>query len=124
MRRRLQKFLPVVMLALMVQVLAPIAAAWAALASDPLQAVPICHSGATGSADGGVPDNNGPGSQHSACDLCYLVQAGGALEAPKGMAVATPYRVAASVVWRHQASEPARSFVGSNTQARAPPLSM
>jgi hypothetical protein len=124
MRRRLQNFLPVVLLALMVQALAPIAATWAAAASDPLQAAPICHSGAAGSGDAGVPDNNGPGSQHSACDLCCLVQAGGALDAPKGMAVAMPYRVAASVVWQERAAEPAPTSVGSNTQARAPPLSM
>jgi len=124
MRRRLQKFVPVVLLALVVQVLAPIAATWAAASSDPLQTVPICHSGAAGPGDGGVPDNNGPGSQHSACDLCCLVQAGGALDAPKGLAVATPYRVAASVVWQERAVEPAPTLVGSNAQARAPPLSM
>jgi hypothetical protein len=124
MRRRLQNFLPVVLLALMVQVLAPIAATWAAAAFDPLQAAPICHSGGAGSGDGGVPGNYGPGSQDSACDLCCLVQAGGALDAPKSMAVATPYRVAASVVWRDQAAEPAPTLVGSNAQARAPPLSM
>ena len=124
MRRRLQKFVPVVLLALVVQVLAPIAATWATASPDPLQAAPICHSGAAGSGEGGVPDNNGPGSQHSACGICCLVQAGGALDAPKGIAVATPYRLAASVVWRERAAEPAPSLVGSNAQARAPPVSM
>jgi Protein of unknown function (DUF2946) len=124
MRRRLQKFLPVVLLALLVQVLAPIAATWASATSDPLQAVPICHSGSTGSGGAGVPDNNVPGSQHAACDLCCLVQAGGALDAPKVIAVTTPYRPAVSVVWQERTAEPTRSLVGSNTQARAPPLSM
>lgn len=124
MRRRLQKFLPVVLLALVVQVLAPIGATWAAAlyASDPLQAASICHAGAAGLGDG-VPDN-GPGSQHAACGVCCLVQTGAALDAPEVATVATPYRMAASLVWRDQATEPARSFVGSNAQARAPPLSM
>ena len=123
MRRCLQKFLPVVLLALVVQVLAPIAATWAAASSDPLQAVPICHSGAAGSADGGVPNNDGPGSPQSACAICCLVQAGGALDAPKVLAVTSPYRPAVSVVWRDQAAEPTPTLVGSNARARAPPLS-
>jgi hypothetical protein len=125
MRRRLQKFLPVVLLALVVQVLAPIGASWAAAlgASDPLQAAGICHSGAAGPAQDGVPDN-GPGPHSAACGVCCLVQASAALAAPKVATVATPYRMAAPVVWLDQATEPARSFVGSNAQARAPPLSM
>jgi hypothetical protein len=125
MRRRLQKFLPVVFLALVVQVLAPIGASWAAAldASDPLRAAPICHGGAAGSAQDGVPDN-GSGSHGAACSICCLMQAGGTLGVPKGIAVAAPYRVPASVVWHERAAEPARSVVGSNAQARAPPLSM
>ena len=45
MRRRLRKFLPIVLIAVMVQILAPIAACWAAsiAASDPLHAAVICH---------------------------------------------------------------------------------
>jgi hypothetical protein len=124
MRRRLQKFLPVVLLALAAQVLAPIAATWAAASSDPLQAAPICHSGAAGSGEGGVPDNNGPLPQHSACDFCCLVQAGSALDAPRVLAVTSPYRPSVSVVWRDQAAEPTPTLVGANARARAPPLSM
>ena len=47
MRQRLQKFLPIVLIALMVQVLAPIGATWAAAmaADDPVGAAQICHSG-------------------------------------------------------------------------------
>lgn len=123
MRRRLQKFLPVVLLALLVQVLAPIGAALAAAldAADPLLAAQICHSDGAGSGQG--PDE-GPGSYHAACDICCLVNAGAALDAPKVIVVATPYQPAVLVVWRGRAAEPARSFVGSNAQARAPPLSM
>jgi hypothetical protein len=52
MRRRLRKFLPIVMLAVAVQILAPIAACWAAsiAASDPLGSALgsafICHDNA------------------------------------------------------------------------------
>ena len=50
MRRRLRKFLPIVLVALVVQILAPIAACWAAsiATSDPLLGAAICHD------DGGV----------------------------------------------------------------------
>ena len=46
MRQRLQAFLPIVLIALMVQILAPIGAAWAAalVKADPLRGVEICHS--------------------------------------------------------------------------------
>ena len=46
MRRRLQKFLPIVLLALMVQILAPIGACWAAAVavSDPLGSAVIWRS--------------------------------------------------------------------------------
>ena len=45
MRRRFQKFLPIILIALVVQILAPIGVTFAAAiaASDPLSAVPICH---------------------------------------------------------------------------------
>ena len=55
MRRRLRKFLPIVMMALLVQILAPIAACWAAgiAASDPLAAAVICHDNAAQTNGGG-----------------------------------------------------------------------
>jgi len=53
MRRRLRKFFPIVLIALAVQIFAPIGACWAAsiAASDPLHAAIICH-GDTASAQG------------------------------------------------------------------------
>ena len=80
MRRRLQKYLPIILIALMVQILAPVVACWAAAvaASDPLNTAQICHDNVS----------------------------------------------SAPVVWRDQASGLARPSVGSNTQARAPPLSV
>ena len=48
MRRRLGKFLPIVLIAVLVQIFAPIGATWAAsiAASDPLRAAVICHGNA------------------------------------------------------------------------------
>ena len=52
MRRRVGKFLPIVLIALMVQIFAPIGATWAAsiAASDPLHAAVICHGNAARSS--------------------------------------------------------------------------
>jgi hypothetical protein len=122
MRRRLEKFLPIVLIALAVQILAPIAASWAAAiaSSDPLQAAEICHS---------LPDSSGQTDQGSdphvhdgACLICCAVHASASLDTPQHAALAVPYRLTTRVVWHTAARDvsPARSR--SNTQARAPPL--
>ena len=48
MRRRLGKFLPIVLIAVLVQIFAPIGATWATsiALSDPLRAAAICHGNA------------------------------------------------------------------------------
>ena len=79
MRARLQKFLPIVLLALVMQVLAPIAACWAAgqAVADPLAAGVICHSV---SEQGGPNDQTGSPTAHAgACALCCLAQANASL---------------------------------------------
>ena len=80
MRRRLQRFLPIVLIALMVQILAPIAACWAAAtaASDPLGAVAICHdiAAATGpTGDQGSRDRE----QGTVCSICCIASASASL---------------------------------------------
>ena len=59
MRRRLRKFLPIVLFALAVQVFAPIAACWAGtlVASDPLHGPAICHD--NGAANSSQSDQSG-----------------------------------------------------------------
>jgi len=77
---------------LLVQILAPIAACWAAATavSDPLQSVEICHdfanpaSGQTG--QGGQPAHDG------ACAICCIVQASASVDTPQQTAFAVPYR--------------------------------
>lgn len=120
MRARLQKFLPLVLLALVMQVLAPIAACLAAgqVVADPLSAGVICHS--TGE-QGGLNDQTGTPAHAGACALCCLAQANASLDSPPQAALAIPFRHAERVVW-HAADAPAVVVhAGSNARARAPP---
>jgi Protein of unknown function (DUF2946) len=123
MRRRLQKFLPIVLIALMVQIFAPIAACWAAAvaASDPLGAAEICHdvSGIAGQPG----DQNGQPREHGgACSICCLASAGASIDTPKIEALAAPYREPVQAVWLDHVRDRFGSRIGSNAQARAPPL--
>lgn len=123
MRRRLTKFLPIVMIALVVQIFAPIAACWAAAitASDPLGAAAICHE------SGGSADRQGdqglPQHGHgAACSLCCLAGASAGLDTPGPTVLANPYRDVAHVAWSDQIFEASAFRTGSNAQARAPPF--
>jgi hypothetical protein len=120
MRGRLQKFLPLVLLALVMQVLAPIAACLAAgqAVADPLSAGVICHS--TTDQDG-LNDQTGSPAHAGVCALCCLAQANASLDSPPQGALAIPFRHAERVVW-HVAGVPAVVVnAGSNARARAPP---
>jgi hypothetical protein len=121
MRRRLRKFLPIVLIALMVQILAPIAACWAAAmaASDPLHAAAICH-GDPASTSGPSHQGGGPAAHDGACSLCCVTHAGASLDTPQ-TAFAAPACEPGRVVWLDRTAEPSGSRTGSNTQARAPP---
>ncbi|WP_208867017.1 DUF2946 domain-containing protein [Bradyrhizobium sp. AS23.2] len=120
MRARLQKFLPIVLLALVMQVLAPIAACLAAgqAMADPLSAGVICHSAGE---QGGLNDQTGTPAHAGACALCCLAQANASLDSPPQAALAIPFRHDERVVW-HAADVPAVVVhAGSNARARAPP---
>ncbi|TCU76992.1 hypothetical protein EDE08_102535 [Bradyrhizobium sp. R2.2-H] len=121
MRARLQKFLPIVLLALVMQVLAPIAACWAAgqAMADPLSAAVICHSA---SEQGGPNDPTRTPTAHAgACALCCLAQANATLDSPPQVALATPFRRAERVVWLAADVPAIPVYKGSSAQARAPP---
>jgi len=125
MRRRLQKYIPIVLIALMVQVLAPVAACWAVAiaASDPLRIAEICHDSAS-VAVGQQGDQNGPRSEHgSGCSVCCLASANASIDTPSPVALGAPYRETARVAWHEQAVDLSMFRVGSNAQARAPPFS-
>jgi hypothetical protein len=125
MRRRLRKFLPIVLMALMVQILAPIAACWAAgiAASDPLAMATICHDGAASVSDSGSQKDQG-GSPHIHDGLCCLAcgsHVGASLDAPPLPSIGVPYRHAQRVIWHSFAPEQVGARTGSFAQARAPP---
>ena len=125
MRRRLRKFLPIVLFALVVQILAPIAACWATViaASDPLAAAEIC-SGAVASktSQTGAPaDQTGHHVHDAACCLSCASHAGASVDTPEPVAAAAPYRQAERVIWRDHTADLSRSRTGSQAQARAPP---
>src|ERR1700680_4350643 len=123
MRRRLRKFLPIFLLALTVQILAPIAACWAAIvaASDPLQAAVICHD--NGSSTQGQGDNQPgqPGAHDGCCSVCSVAHTGAPVDAPQSAAVTPPYLQSKRVVWLDLAPDLFASRTGSHAQARAPP---
>jgi hypothetical protein len=121
MRARLQKFLPIVLIAMAMQVGAPIAACWAAglAAADQLQNAVICHD-----SDASVPGLNdqtgAPGAHAAACSICCLAQANASLDSPQAT-LAAPFRLAERVV-RHDGTDRVVTSHGrSNAQARAPP---
>jgi hypothetical protein len=117
------KFLPIVLIALAVQILAPIAACWdvAVAASDPLASIEICHSDpATQSA----PVDNGQRSHDGACSICCLAQANASFGAPQAVAFSVPHLSTALIVWRDHAPAILRSRSHFNAQARAPPQSV
>lgn len=125
MRRQFQKFLPIVLIALAVQILAPIAASWAAaaIASDPLQAAEICHS-LPGDSSGQTNQGTDQHAHDGACLICCAVQAAASVDTPQQAPLPVPYRQAMPVVWHVAAVEASSSRSGSNTQARAPPTLM
>jgi hypothetical protein len=124
MRRRLRKFLPIVLIALAVQIFAPIGACWAAsiAASDPLPTAVICHSD-TGPAQGHTGQTD-PTGQHRAhdgcCSVCSVLHTGAPVDTPQA-AVTTPSHQPEQVVWFDSVADLLGSRTGSHAQARAPP---
>lgn len=121
MRARLQKFLPLVLLALAMQVLAPIAACWASglAVADPLSAGVICHSA---SEQGGLNDQTGAPTAHAgACALCCLAHANASLDSPTHTAISIPFRNAKRMVWHPAGRFAIAAHQGMSAQARAPP---
>ena len=122
MRRQRQRFIPIFLIALVVQILAPIAASWAAAiaASDPFGAAEICHANPTASplpGDQGTDHRAGDGL----CSVLCAAQAGTALDAPQPIAVVIPHREPDPTFWPDGATEIFVARVGSIAQARAPP---
>jgi hypothetical protein len=121
--RRLKRYVPIFVIALMVQILAPIGASWAVASavSDPLAAAEICLSHPSSDVPG---DQGGQQRTHDAsCVICCAFNTGAAaFGAPEPTVVwAAPYRPVSSIAWRDHAPQLADSRIGSNAKARAPP---
>src|SRR5882757_40669 len=121
MRRRLGKFLPIVLIALAVQVFAPIGACWAAsiAASDPLHGAVICHGNAASGP--GRSGQTGPHRAHDGCcSVCSVLHTGAPVDTPQ-TAVAMPGHPPKQVVWFDIVADLFGPRTGSHAQARAPP---
>jgi Protein of unknown function (DUF2946) len=118
MRRRLKNFLPVVLIAPVVQIFAPIGACWAAsiAASDPLARAVICHG--NGAPDAG---QTGHRAHDGCCSVCSVLQTGAPADVPQIATAIAIERDHARVVWIAFTQDRFASRAGSHAQARAPP---
>jgi hypothetical protein len=121
MRARLKRFLPIVLLALVVQIFAPIGACWAAsiAASDPLAAAVICHG--NGASPNGQSDQTGHRAHDGCCSVCSVLQTGAPVDVPQIAAAFAFDAQAAHVVWTEFTPARFAARAGSHAQARAPP---
>jgi Protein of unknown function (DUF2946) len=121
MRRRLKNFLPIVLIALLVQIFAPVGACWAAsiAASDPLAGAVICHG--NGAPGAGQSDQANHRAHDGCCSVCSVLQTGAPIDTPKIADIVTVDRQPERVVWIEFTPDRFASRAGSHAQARAPP---
>lgn len=123
MRARLNRYLPIFLFALLVQIVAPISVyrAAAVAATDPLSFAEICLSGGA-TADQSTDQGDQHNPHHNGCSLCCLAGASGSIDTPRLAALAAPSRVSTRVAWHDQTRDASIFRVGANAQARAPPF--
>jgi hypothetical protein len=121
MRRRLKNFLPIVLIAVVVQIFAPIGACWAAslAAADPLAGAVICHGNAT--SPSGLVDQTGHRAHDGCCSVCSALQTGAPVDAPGTTTTIAFARQSEHVLWVDFAPGLPGCRAGSHAQARAPP---
>ena len=122
MRRRLEVFIPIVVLAILVQLFAPIAAfrAFADAASDPLFMSSICSETATSAQD----SQTAPVTQHDhggCCAFCAAGHVGAIALEPPPLVFVTLQRLYQRFSWLEAADPMLALRAGSHAQARAPP---
>ncbi|MDH6260792.1 DUF2946 family protein [Bradyrhizobium sp. BR13661] len=123
MWQRLQGYLPIFLIALMVQVFAPITACLtiAITASDPTDFAEICRGGSPAAKK---QQGDAGGQQHdrcNVCSICCLVTAGGAANSSRVIVFSATYREPAKICWLDQLSAMRSAHYHSDVQARAPP---
>ena len=123
MRRRLEIFIPIVLLAVLVQLVAPIAAfrVVAYATTDPLYMASMCADMVSSSATQTAPGQ----TQHShgdCCAFCGAGHGGGAVAVdPPPLNFVNLQRQYQRLSWLEAADPMPAVRVGSNAQARAPP---
>ena len=119
MRRRLETFIPIVLFAVLVQLLAPIGAfrAVASTVSDPLAMAAIC-SGMASNADRHAP----PETPQHCCAFCACAHGVGIATAAPPPGFVRLQRAFRQIAWLAVAAVASPHRAGSNAQARAPPV--
>jgi hypothetical protein len=122
MRRRLEGFIPIVLFAVLVQLIAPIGAfcAVAHAASDPLAMPMICSEMTT--AEGQTMPSQAPDNHGDCCAFCAVAHGGSVVIDPPPLVFVSLQRQYERVVWLEAIERVPTVRIGSNTQARAPPL--
>jgi len=122
MRRRLEAIIPIVLIAILVQLLAPIAAfrVVAYASTDPLYMSSICSGMGSSETEQQAPARTHHG-HGDCCAVCAAGHGGGlAMDAPPLVFVSLQ-RLYQTVSWLEAADPLPHIRVGSNAQARAPP---
>lgn len=120
MRRQIGTFIPVVMIAIWVQIFAPVGAYFAmASASDPFGSATICSPTNATQSGQSLPAGQSQ-SNPDCCQLCVVAHSGSAplkSSEPVAAIVRSPQRI----VWLDRRFDLLPLKNGSNAQARAPP---
>jgi hypothetical protein len=122
MRRRLEIFIPIVLLSILVQLLAPVAVfrVVAHAVSDPLYMATIC-SGMASSQDGLQTNSVKPQHGASCCGFCSVGHGGAVAVDPPPPIFVVLQRQYRLIAWLQAADPMPPARAGSHAQARAPP---
>ncbi|MGJ5178942.1 DUF2946 family protein [Bradyrhizobium oligotrophicum] len=122
-RRKPGRYLPVALLALLLQVLAPVAASAMAAATvaaaDALGGGVICHAATDAAPSNGDADRAACGLD---CVMCCVLHATAALEAPPAPVQAAPLRPMVRIDWTARELTLVHRFVRPQSQPRGPPF--
>ncbi len=122
-RRKLGRYLPVALLAVLLQVLAPVAAsammAVTIAKADPFGGAVICHAETDAAPSNGDTDRTACGLD---CVMCCVLHAAAALDAPPAPFDAAPLRLTASIVWTARELRLVHLLARAQAQPRGPPF--
>jgi hypothetical protein len=121
--RRLEVFIPIVLLAILVQLIVPVAAfrAVAFAVSDPLYMASICSGMTSSSQDAQSAPAKTQHNHADCCAFCGAGHGGSVAVDPPPLIFVSLQRQYQRVSWLEAADPMPTARVGSNAQARAPP---